>query len=131
MIWKAFRVVLVSLGGLTSLLTTAWAAGALYFDLPIAWLRAPLASIYALAMLAALLFVKGRWRAMGLVAVGFVLVLIWCVTLSVTNVSVWQPYVAKKGGADVQGDEVALHNVRNCDYRTETDYTPHGETRTV
>jgi hypothetical protein len=24
-----------------------------------------------------------------------------------------------------------LHNVRNCDYRTETDYTPHWETRTV
>src|SRR5205814_233799 len=63
MMWKAFRLVLVSLGGLTSLLTTAWAAGALYFDLPIAWLRAPLASIYALAMLGALLFVKGRWRA--------------------------------------------------------------------
>ena len=24
-----------------------------------------------------------------------------------------------------------MHNVRNCDYRTETDYTPHWETRTV
>src|SRR6266576_7023031 len=131
MMWKAFRLVLVSLGGLTSLLTTAWAAGALYFDLPIAWLRAPLASIYALAMLAALLFVKGRWRAMGLVAVGFVLVLIWWLTLSPTNDSDWQPDVAQKGWADIQGDEVTLHNVRNCDYRTETDYTPHWETRTV
>ena len=129
--WKAFRLVLVSLGGLTCLLTTAWAAGAFYFDLPIAWLRAPLASIYALAMLAALLFVKGRWRAMGLVAVGFVLVLIWWLTLSPTNDSDWQPDVAQKAWADVQGDEVTLHNVRNCDYRTETDYTPHWEARTV
>src|SRR5436305_5357019 len=131
MMWKAFRLVLVSLGGLTSLLTTAWAAGALYFDLPIAWLRAPLASIYALAMLAALLFVKGRWRAIGLVAVGLALVLIWWLTLSPTNDSDWQPDVAKEAWAEIQGDEVTLHNVRNCDYRTEADYTPHWETHTV
>ena len=64
--WKAFRFVLVlALGGLACLLATAWAVGALYFDLPIAWLRAPLAFIYAGAMLAAFIFVKGRWRAMG------------------------------------------------------------------
>jgi hypothetical protein len=52
-------------------------------------------------------------------------------TLSPTNDSDWQPDVAQKGWADIQGDEVTLHNVRNCDYRTETDYTPHWETRTV
>ncbi len=33
--------------------------------------------------------------------------------------------------AEINGDEVTLHNVRNCDYRTETDFTPRGETRTV
>ena len=37
----------------------------------------------------------------------------------------------KEAWADIQGDEVTFHNVRNCDYRTETDYTPHWETRTV
>jgi hypothetical protein len=52
-------------------------------------------------------------------------------TLSPTNDSDWQPDVAQKAWADIQGDEVTLHNVRNCDYRTETDYTPRWETRTV
>ena len=33
--------------------------------------------------------------------------------------------------ADINGDEVTIHNVRNCDYRTATDFTPHWETRTV
>jgi hypothetical protein len=131
MMRKGFRFFLVSLGGLACLLTITWAIGALYFDLPIAWLRSPLAFTYGVAMLAALLFVKGRWRAMGLVAVGFVLVLIWWLTLSPTNDSDWQPDVAQKAWADIQGDEVTLHNVRNCDYRTETDYTPHWEARTV
>src|SRR5256886_13850867 len=68
---------------------------------------------------------------MVLVAVGFVFVLIWWLTLSPTNDSDWQADVAQKAWADIQGDEVTLHNVRNCDYLTETDYTPHWETRTV
>jgi hypothetical protein len=55
----------------------------------------------------------------------------WWLTLSPTNDSDWQPDVAKEAWADIQGDEVTLHNVRNCDYRTQTDYTPHWETRTV
>jgi hypothetical protein len=58
-------------------------------------------------------------------------VLIWWLTLSPTNDGDWQPDVAQKAWADIQGDEVTLHNVRNCDYRTDTDYTPHWETRTV
>jgi hypothetical protein len=52
-------------------------------------------------------------------------------TLFPTNDSDWQPDVAQKAWAHIQGDEVTLHNVRNCEYRTETDYTPHWETRTM
>ena len=33
--------------------------------------------------------------------------------------------------AEINGDEITIHNVRNCDYRTETVFTPHWETRTV
>jgi Domain of unknown function (DUF4105) len=42
-----------------------------------------------------------------------------------------QPDVAQEPWQEVKGDEVTLHNVRNCDYRTDTDHTPHCETRTV
>ena len=129
--WRAFRFLLVTLGGLACLLATAWATGALYFDMPFAWLRAPLAFIYGLAMLAALLFVKGRWRAMGLVTVGFVAVLAWWFTIKPTEDRAWQPDVARRAWADIRGDEITLHDVRNCDYRTETDYTPRWETRVV
>jgi Domain of unknown function (DUF4105) len=38
---------------------------------------------------------------------------------------------AQEAWAEVKGDEVTLHNVRNCDYRKDTDYTPRWETRTV
>jgi hypothetical protein len=58
-------------------------------------------------------------------------VLMWWLTIKPTQDSDWQTDVAQKAWAEIQGDEVTLHNVRNCDYRTEADYTPHWETRTV
>ncbi len=128
---KALRFVLVTLTGLVALIATAWAAGALYFDLPIAGLRVPLALIYGLAMLAALLFVKGRPRSLSLVAIGFVVVLAWWLTIKPSNEGNWQPDVAQLAWAETNGDEVTLHNVRSCDYRTETDYDARWETRTV
>jgi hypothetical protein len=110
---------------------TIWAVGALYFDLPLTGLRAPLAFIYGAAMLGALIFAKGRWRAMGVVAFGFAVVLAWWFTIKPSNEGNWQPDVAQLAWAEINGDEVTLHNVRNCDYRTETDYTARWETRTV
>jgi hypothetical protein len=108
---------------------TIWAIGALYFDLPIAALRISFALAYGLAMLVALLFVKGRWRGPGLVMAGFVAVLAWWLTIKPTENRAWQPDVARRAWADIQGDEITLRDVRNCEYRTETDYTPRWETR--
>ena len=48
-----------------------------------------------------------------------------------TNEANWQLDVAQLAWAEMNGDDVTLHNVRNCDYRSETDYTPHWEPRTV
>jgi hypothetical protein len=128
---KPIRAVFVALGELICLIATAWAVGALYFDLPITPLRAPLALMYGAAMLAALIFVKGRWRASGIVVAGFVVVLGWWLTIKPTEDRAWQPDVARRAWADVGNDEITLHNVRNCEYRTETDYTPRWETRVV
>lgn len=131
MMWKGIRFVLASLGWLACLLAIAWAVGALYFDLPIARLRGPFALICGLAMFAALVSFKSRWRAMGVVTAGFGVVLAWWVTLKPTGDQIWQPDVARRAWADIQGDEIILHEVRNCEYRTETDYTPRWEKRVV
>ena len=52
-------------------------------------------------------------------------------TLKPSNDRAWQPDVAQTAWAEINGDEVTIHNVRNCDYRTATDFTTHYETRTV
>ena len=41
-----------------------------------------------------------------------------------TNEANWQLDVAQLAWAEMNGDDVTLHNVRNCDYRSETDYPP-------
>jgi hypothetical protein len=123
---RTIRLAFFALVALIGLIATAWAIGALYFDLPIAWLRAALAFIYAGAVLAAFIFIKGRWRAMGVVAFGFVVVLAWRLTLKPTEDRAWQPDVARRAWADVHSDEETVHNVSNFEYRPGTDYTPRG-----
>jgi hypothetical protein len=41
----------------------------------------------------------------------------------------WMPNKVKTAYATIKGDEVTIQNVRNCDYRTELDYTCQWETR--
>src|SRR6266511_1659792 len=115
----------------TALIAIAWAFGAVWFDAPFRDANKVVAGLLAVGFAITLTFVRPLWRKMTAVALIVGVVLAWWLTLSLTNDSDWQPDVAQKGWADVQGDEVTFHNVRNCDYRTDTDYTPHWETRTV
>src|SRR5205809_5366244 len=105
-------------------IAAVWAFGAVWFDAPFGNANKIVAGLLAIAAAIALAFVRGFWRKVGAVALLFGGVLVWWLTLSPTNDSDWQPDVAQKAWADIQGDEVTLHNVRNCDYWTE-------ETRTV
>jgi len=69
-------------------------------------------------------------RALALVAAIFVGVLLWYLSLQPKQEAAWQPDVAELPRAELDGDLLTLHNVRNFDYRSETDFTPRWETRT-
>jgi Domain of unknown function (DUF4105) len=108
-------------------LAFAWECGAVYYDGP----AKALAAVMAAALLALFVFLR-PWRlAFAIFGAWFALVLGWWFTLRPSNEGNWQPDVARLAWADVNGDEVTFHNLRNCDYRTETDYSPHWETRAV
>ncbi len=126
---RALRIGAWALAWLLAAGCAAWAFGALHYDFPV--LKGAVAWAFALALIAGVVFVRGPWRKIGAVFAGFVLVLGWWLTLQASNQSDWQPDVAQLAWADINGDEVTLHNVRNCDYRTELDYTARWETRTV
>ena len=113
------------------LIAAAWVFGALWFDGPFGAGNKPAAALLTIALMAVLIFVRPLWRKLGTFVVLLAGVLIWWLTLTPINDGDWQPDVARLAWADIQGDDITFHNVRNCDYRTETDYTPHWETRTV
>ena len=101
-----------------------WSILAVYYsNLPAAWLRTLAAAVYAL-LLGAILWRVRPWRLARWVGLGlFALVILWFLFTPPSNNRDWQPDVAVLPYADINGDQVNLHNIRNCDYRTETDYT--------
>src|SRR4030095_13082866 len=114
---------------LAAFVCATWATGALYFDFPTA--HAPAAILFVIVLVAAVIFLRGRLLKLAAVFAAFAVVALWWLTLKPSNDRPWQPDVAETAWAEINGDDVTVHNVRNCDYRTETDYTTHWETRTV
>jgi hypothetical protein len=114
---------------LATFVCATWAAGALYFDFPTA--RALAAILFAIILLAAIAFVRGRSLKLGAIFAACALVAAWWLTLKPGNDGAWQPDVAQTAWAEIKGDDITFHNVRNCDYRTDTDFTTHWETRAV
>ena len=124
---RLFRISLYALASIVAVLFVAWAFGALYFDFP----KAGASVLFVTALLAILIFVRGKLLKLGAIFGACAVIALWWLTLEPSNERPWQPDVAQTAWAQLNGDEVTIHNVRNCDYRTETDFTPHWETRTV
>jgi Domain of unknown function (DUF4105) len=126
---KLLRFILYTLLGIAAALCATWAFGALYFDFPKA--GAFVSILFVLALLATVLFVRGQLLKLAIVFGAFAVVVSWWLTLEPSNDRAWQSDVAQTAWAETNGEEVTIHNVRNCDYRTATDFTPRWETRTV
>jgi hypothetical protein len=125
---KWLRKIGVGVATLIAVVLTLWATAALYFDLPSAPLRKPAAAIYLVGISAGALFY--RRFALLITLAGLVFVLTWWLSLKPSSTRNWQADVAETPWAEIAGDRVTIHNVRNCDYRAEFDYDCKWETRT-
>jgi len=100
-----------------------WATLAILFSNLPGFLRPLIAGIFAICSLFALVGRYGnRWALPGFLA-ACAAVLVWWLLMPPSNSRNWQPDVALLPWADIQGNRVTIHNIRNCDYRSETDYT--------
>ena len=106
----------------------AWAVLALIYAAPAVYpVRLALAAAFGtvtLAVLVALAFKGWRLRVLTAYLALLAAMLIFYFSLEPSNERDWQTDVAVLPYATVDGSLVKLHNVRNFDYRTETDYTP-------
>lgn len=103
-------------------MATLWAVAALYFDVRVPWLRVPLAVVYGFGALSVWVRVRRPWK-LAVTATAFALVLGWWLSLRPSNERDWSPDRALPPYAEIEGNRVTVRNIRNCDYRTEMDYT--------
>jgi len=113
------------------LIFVLWAAAALYFDVRIGWLRIPSIAVYLLALVVALTFFRGFWRRVAGSTACSLIVMLWWFSLKASNTENWQADVSRTAYAEVNGNIVTIHDLRNCDYRAEFDYTCQWQTRQV
>jgi len=106
-------------------LMTGWAALAIHYsDLSPPELRSALAIAFVAGTVVAFAVLPRRRRTLLAFLVVFAVVLWWWLRIPPSNDRDWQPDVARLPWADVNGERITIHNIRNFDYRSETDYTP-------
>jgi Domain of unknown function (DUF4105) len=114
--------------GLLWIGTAGWGALAIYYsDLESLAVRVAATGLFILIGLTALAGFasrRWRWRALPAYAVLFAILVAWWNTIQPSNDRLWQTDVAVLPYATFDGDLVTVHNIRNFNYRTETDFTP-------
>jgi hypothetical protein len=125
---RMVRFVLIVFASLVAAVFVAWAAGALYFDLPAPSLVRTTASL-VWAVVAVALAAFGQLGGRILVLLGLAGITCWWLTLRPTQDADWQSQVAILAYAIREGDRITVHNVRDFQYRSATDFTPRYDTR--
>src|SRR5262245_1467035 len=107
-------------------LTFWWAVGLAVAGPGSDGLRVVLAVVYGVTGLTAIVCLlrrRGARPALAVFAVALLAVMAWWASLRPSNDRAWAPEVARLAHATVQGERVTMHDIRNFDYRTETDFT--------
>jgi Domain of unknown function (DUF4105) len=117
------QLAVFGLGWLAVSLFAVWAFAALCFDVRRWWLRIPAVVVFVLALVAARFIVKGSWARLAACTGCCCIVLIWWLALTPSNDPPWQEDASQPAWAEIHGDQVVMHNVRNCKYRSELDYS--------
>jgi hypothetical protein len=90
-------------------------------------LRLALATLFALLSLTTLLGVvlsRWRWRVLLVYLLPLAALFVWYQSIEPSNSRQWQADVAVLPFATIDGERITVHNIRNVEYRSETDYTP-------
>ena len=130
-IGRAFIMLLLSIAMAAM---SAWGGLAIYYsNLPGEWLRKALAIafvVFGAALLIWYFFSTKRMRPLFTFLAAFLLLVAWWSTIPALQDRDWAPEYASPAYATIKGDLLTIHNIRNFDYRTETDFTPRYYTKT-
>ena len=114
------RILAIILTGIIVFVMAVWGTLAIYYsNLP--W-AALLAGVFALGSACAFMLLPNRRRTLLCFLALFVIFAVWWSSIKPSNNRDWQADVAMLPYATTQGSLVTIHNIRNFNYRTETDY---------
>jgi Domain of unknown function (DUF4105) len=105
---------------------SAWSAMALWFRFPGPdWARAAVAGLFVILGLvtAAALFTRRRVTAAAVFALAFGAIIVWWGTIRPPADGDWAPDVARQTTGIENGDILTLSDVRDFDWRTDSDFT--------
>ena len=104
---------------------TAWATAAVHYsNLPTRSLRMIASGLFPCIVIAILWRVHPFRRAFLFFLIPFGVVLAWWLLIPSSNDRHWQPDVTVLCHAEINGDTITIHNIRNFDYRSKNNYTP-------
>ena len=128
---RARRIVVTALLLAAAVGGVTWSVLALWFDGPASRLLAGImAACIPLAALLLVALVRPLRLALAACFLPVVAVAVWWISIPPSNQRDWSPEVARLASATFDGNRLTIENVRNFQYRSETDYNPHWETRT-
>ena len=124
-------LVRILLGGVAAL-AILWGCAALWFDGPTSRPAAGgLALGFSVLSLGLLLGLRPLWRGFAGFGLLFLIVLAWWGSLEPSNDRDWAADVARPPTVSFEGDLATIRNVRHFRYRSETDFDPQWEERTI
>ena len=127
----AVKRAIIVVASIPIVLVTAWWTLALVFTGPDPeLLRIAIAAIYALGTLAILLWLRPFAWALAAWGLAFVALLVWWSSIRPSNERDWQVDVARLPWVEIRGEQMIVHDIRDFDYRTESDFTPRYVDRT-
>ena len=128
-----FKILASAILVIAIMLAMAWGGFALWFRLPgSGWVRAAAAAAFFTTGMVAIAGILMRRRQIAILTFGAVLgaVLLWWSTIRPLAVADWAPDVSRQVTGRQDGDTLVLTNVRNFEWRSDTDFTERWETRT-
>jgi hypothetical protein len=113
----AFPIGILAVAGMLG-----WATLAIYFSALPPAIRTGAAVSFAICAMVVLVAVRPLRKGGVVFCLMFMLVVIGWLAMEPSHERNWQPDVALLPYATIEGDLLTMHNVRNIDYRSETDY---------